>query len=85
MRPTKKIFVAVDLCGAEWAAHLHQVLPLLAIHDAARHLTELTPAYETARTALTVAVHTARRQPHQLADDRRHRGHHPTSAHERWV
>ncbi len=37
------------LCSAEWATHLHQVLPLLAAHDAARHLAELTPAFDAAR------------------------------------
>lgn len=48
------------LCAAEWEAHLHQVLPLLAVHDAARKLAKITPAYDAARGALTHAVHTAR-------------------------
>ncbi len=38
-------------------------VPLLAVHDAARHLAALTPAYDAARGALADAVHTARDQP----------------------
>ncbi len=76
-----------DLCGAEWATHLHQVLPLLAVHDAARHLAELTPAYDAARAALADAVHTAREQPgptswQKIADVV---GITRQSAHERWA
>ena len=76
-----------DLCSDQWAVHLHQVLPLLAVHDAARQLAALTPAYDTARAALADAVRTARRQPHPaswqaIADLV---GITRQSAHERWT
>jgi hypothetical protein len=75
-----------ELCTVEWEAHLHQVLPLLAVHDAARKLAEVTPAYDDARTALADAVRTARtRQPaaswQTIADVV---GITRQSAHERW-
>jgi len=76
-----------ELCSAEWEAHLRQVLPLLAVHDAARHLAELTPAYDAARDNLADAVHTARDQPgpaswQGIADVV---GITRQSAHERWA
>jgi hypothetical protein len=75
-----------ELCTARWEAHLHQVLPLLAVHDAARTLAQLTPAYDDARGALADDVHTARRQPspaswQTIADVV---GITRQSAHERW-
>lgn len=75
-----------QLCAAQWEVHLHQVLPLLAVHDAARILAEVTPAYDAARGALADAVHTARRQPspaswQRIADVV---GITRQSAHERW-
>lgn len=76
-----------ELCAVEWEAHLHQVLPLLAVHDAARALAEITPAYDAARAALADAVHAARaRQPaaswQAVADVV---GITRQSAHERWA
>ncbi len=77
-----------QLCTTEWAVHLHQVLPLLAVHDAARKLAAVTPVYDTARGALADAVHTARRrEPHpaswqMIADVV---GITRQSAHERWT
>ena len=76
-----------ELCTAEWDRHLHQVLPLLAVHDAAGKLAEITPAYEAARVALADAVRAARdRQPpaswQAIADVV---GITRQSAHERWA
>ncbi len=67
--------------------HLHQVLPLLAVHDAARELAKLTPGYAAARAALADAVYAARaRQPaaswQAVADVV---GITRQSAHERWA
>lgn len=76
-----------ELCAVEWEGHLHQVLPLLAVHDAARKLAEITPAYDAARAALADAVRAARtRQPaiswQAVADVV---GITRQSAHERWA
>ena len=75
-----------ELCTARWEAHLHQVLPLLlAVHDAARTLAQLTPPTTPPAVPRRRRPHRSpATQPGELADDADVVGITRQSAHERW-